>query len=200
MSAYARSAEIIRRLKLEMPVEVTLPDVISSKPFSIRRDNVLALLTIDTANLLVEGQSVAAFYVEMGRAQRAAELAAAKAEIIYRKWKADQSSRFRISRSEKKPTKDECEENYRTNPAYEEMASASEKFKALAGLFDDIKRGFDIKGRVVHDQTTMVLGHERATRADDDFDRLSEMESIEEEVAQMMSKSEPAHSRKPRAL
>lgn len=191
MSAYVRSAEIIRRLKLELPVSVTLIDILTDQPYTVHRDNLLALLTLDTENLLLEGQSHAALYAEMARAQRSAERMSAKCEMEYRRWQAQLSEVLRHDKryETKKPTKEECESNYRTHADYEKMSMAGKHFAALAGLFEDFKRAFDIKGRAVHDQTELMKGHENAERVDDGLDRMKEMETLEAEAEKAIVES-----------
>lgn len=191
MSAYVRSQTIIEKLRLEMPVEVTLPDPVTGQPFTIRRDNVLALLTIDTHNLLVEGQSIPPLYAEAGRAEQAATLAAARAEMSYRRWKAQCAAKIRAERAGGKgPTKDEVEEFYRLQPDYEEMCMASKQFEALAGLFESIRWAFQIKAQVQHDQTLLLKENERNVRLDDAVDRMREIEELEREAAEIIARSQ----------
>lgn len=187
MSAYVRAQTIIEKLRLEMPVEVTLPDPWTGRPFTVRRDNILALLAIDTHNLLVEGQSIPPLYAEAGRLEQAATFAAAKAEMEYRRWKAQKAMAFRAASG--KVTKDQVEESYRLDPAYEEMCLAGKRFEALAGLAESIRWAFQIKGQVQHDQTLMLRESEKSVRLDDEVDRMREMETLERHAAEVFARS-----------
>lgn len=168
---YRRAAEIVRRVRMEMPVKVALTDPVTGQPFEVDRANVLEALTIDTAVPELEAQTVASMYALFGRAQRAAEYAAALAEAHYVAWK---SGVARDARKERKITKDEAEEAYRTHPEYVERQTQSDRYKALAGLFEDVKKGFSIKGEQLRSIIGMQRGHDMARASEDEAEmRLS---------------------------
>jgi hypothetical protein len=172
-----------------MPVNVTLPDPWTGEPFTVRRENYLAILTVDSHNLLFEGQPLAAFMAEAGRASRAATYQAELAEIRYRKWRSQRATECRQQKSEKKPSEKAVEEYYRSHKDYEEMASQSKRFEALSGLFSDLRDAFREKSRIQHDQTYLTGAYESVERADENFDRLQEIETLEEEAEKVMDAS-----------
>lgn len=205
MSAYVRSRDIIERLKLEMPVQVTLPDPWTGAPFEVRRDNYLAILTLDFENLPFEGQSLAAFYAEAGRAARAATYQSELAEIQYRKWKAQRAAECADKMPEKKtasgkpaakqgPTKDEIEQFYRTHEDYEAVASAAARYRALAGLFEDVRKGFELKQRTHETSQRMSGSYERVIDAEGRLDRMDEIENLEREAAEVIANSGAAEA------
>jgi len=197
---YASSAAIIRRVKLEMPISVTYEDPFTGGPMTMHRENVLALLVVDTHNLIVEGQACAALYAEMGRFARAAQLAADKAETRYRKWKAQMRHEC-ASKSEPKktasgklaskqgPTGDEVETYYRTHADYEAMANEPRTLGAQAGIFEDLRWAFKLKGETHSDQVKLLGGHERTMRMDDSNERLGELESLQKEAEEIIAAS-----------
>lgn len=158
MSYYQDAATIVKRLQLEMPIAIKLPDPISGIEFELRRDNIFALLVVDTPNLALDAQSLAAQYGSMARAQRACERASANADISYRKWKAQRSEEFRARNKDRKVTVAEVEEAYRSHPDYETMSSTSVYYDKLAGLFDDLKQAFRIKGEMVKVSANLAGG------------------------------------------
>ena len=197
---YASSAEIIRRLKLEMPISVTYVDPFTGGPMTMHRENVLALLVVDTHNLIIEGQACAALYAEMGRFARAATYATAQAETKYRKWKAQMRHECAANTPEKKtaagkkaakqgPTGDEVETYYRMHKDYEEIANAPHKLAAQAGLFEDLRWAFKLKAETHNDQTKLLGGHERTMRMDDSNERLTELESLQREANDIIAAS-----------
>jgi hypothetical protein len=205
VSAYVRSSEIVERLKLDLPVEVTLPDPWTGEPFTVKRENYLAILCIDSHNLLFEGQPIPPLYAEAGRAARAAQYQAELAEIQYRKWKAQRSAELREKAPEKKtasgkpaakqgPTVQQIENFYRTHEDYEKMASASKRFEALAGLFQDIRNAFSFKSKLQHDQTILTGAYEGVVRKDDQLDRLREIEALEADAELVTSASGSAEA------
>jgi hypothetical protein len=157
---------IVKRLQLEMPIEITLPDPISGANFTLSRENILSLLVIDTPNLALDSQSVAAHYATMARAQRACERAAASGEASYRAWKARTAEEFRKANKDRKITVAEVEEYYRGHEDYEKVSSLPNYYEKLAGLFDDLKRAFEIKSRLISSQVHMLGGELAAHRAE----------------------------------
>lgn len=180
-SVYLKSAEIVRRVKLEMPISVTYLDVFSQSPITCSRDNVLAMLVSDVANIVVERQMNAALYVEFARFQRAAEFAAAQAEAGYRRWKAQRAAECREKwKGDKKPTKEEVESFYRNHDDYMSVASLPDQLRAQAGLFADIKEGFKMKSYAQSDQSASMRGHEGVLRLEEDTERVERLDEYGE--------------------
>ena len=115
---FVPASEIVRRLKLHMPVRLDgLIDPLGNE-FSIDRDNLMALLTTDIDALPFDNQSVSPLYMEMARAQRACEWGAEQLGVRYVRWKAQRAMELRTKREaegDKKPTVAESEEFYRTH-------------------------------------------------------------------------------------
>ncbi len=173
---YQRAAAIVKRVRLEMPINIALTDPVSHEVFEVSRANVLESLTIDTTVPELEAQTIAAMYALFGRAQRACEYAAALAEAHYVAWK---SGIARDARASRKMTKDEAEEAYRTHAEYVERQTQKARYAALAGLFEDIKRGFLIKGEQLSDIHSMQRGHRRAMASEDEVEsRLEAMGEV----------------------
>jgi len=203
---YASSAEIIRRLKLEMPISVVYEDPFPPHgPMSMHRENVLALLVVDTHNLVIDGQACAALYAEMGRFARAAQLAADKAETRYRKWKAQMRHECAAKAAPKKtaggklaakqgPTGDEVETYYRTHKDYEALANEPRTLAAQAGLFEDLRWAFKLKAETHNDHAKLLGGHERTMRMDDANERLTELESLQREANEIIAASGSAEA------
>jgi hypothetical protein len=154
-----------------MPVMLTMRDPFSGNPYTISKENLLALLVLDTARLTFEGQVVAALHAEIARASRACESEAMYAEIAYRKWKATHAMAMRSG--ETKMTEKAIEESYRVKAEYEEMSSAPERWNLLARLFADLRDSVRLKAE-------MIKAHERSlderTRAEpsESLDRLED--------------------------
>lgn len=165
-SVYGSMAEIVKRLKLDMPVKVTIHDPITGAEVRLDRDNLLAMLVIDTPNLVYDSQWLSALYMEMARARRACERASAHAERQFVKWKAEIAAQAR-SKSEKKLTGAEAEEAYRTHAEYEERASVSAYYKTLADLFEDAMQAFTLKSRMIEAQSRILHGDFHAKRVED---------------------------------
>ncbi len=167
MGPYLQVAELVRKLKMYLPVTVTLSDPITGAPFVLERDNVLSDLIVDTVNLGAEVQTLSAHFVEFARAQRACEVSAAKAEAAYRRWKSQAMAQYRkdkIAAGEKAPTVAQQEAHYRGLPDYEEMEHEPARLTALAGLFGDIKQAFRIKSDVMRNQIDNLRGYESVAR------------------------------------
>jgi hypothetical protein len=198
MGVYARAQKIVERLHLEMPVKITLRDVVSGEPFIVEKANVLAALVVEADDLVLEGQPLAAFFAQAARYAHAAGLEADRAELAYARWKAEKGEELRASREDaggKKPTKEEIESHYRTSDDYEERALTPRRWKRIADLFGDVRRAFEIKGRVEHDQAVMAAGTERTLRLDDDADRLRDLERWESIEERAIAETRAAKSR-----
>ena len=193
-TTFTTMAEVISRLKLSMPVKATLRDPISGVEFTVDRENILALLVVDTPNLLYESQSCSALFMDMARAKRACERAAAVAEREFVSWKAATSAAAR-SKSETKITDKAAEEAYRTHPDYLKKADLSAYYKTLADVFDDAMSAFQMKAKMI-DVNSRILAGDLRTRA-------AERDSTEslEDVARgkLRERGEDAPPPKPRA-
>lgn len=163
---YASMAEIVKRLRLDMPVKVKIHDPITGQEVAIDRENLLGMLVIDTPNLVLDSQWLAALYMEMARARRACERASAHAEREFVKWKAEVAAEARKS-AEKKLTNDQAAEAYRTHPEYEKRAAVGAYYKTLADLFEDAMNAFQLKARMVDAQSRMLAGDFHARRTED---------------------------------
>lgn len=162
-------AEIVRRMKLDFPITHTVPDVFTGGPITISRDNILNLLVVDADNPVLEGQVVSALYGEMARFKRATELAAAKAEASFRKWKAARGHELTAKMPEKKtaagkksakqgPTTTEMEAYYRDHKDYDLMHDEPARLNACAGLFEDLMWAFKMKSEMLSDLNKLVGG------------------------------------------
>lgn len=168
-SIIASLADIVRHLRLEMPVVVKIHDPITSKECEINRDNLLGLLVVDAPNLAYDAQWLAALYMEMARARRACERASAVAERAFVKWKAQKAAdaRAAAAASGKKITVAEAEEAYRTHAEYEDRAGAQSYYATLASLFEDAMQAFQIKARMVDVVSRTMGGHGSIVRTED---------------------------------
>lgn len=186
----ANPKKLLKQLKLLMPIAITLEDPISKAPITIGYDNLHALLIVDVDALGLESQVNASLYAEMARFQRAAEYAAARADGKYRAWKAQMQDELRAQYTKegkaKPPTAKALEDYYRNHPDYEDQSSAGERFKAIAGLFEDLKWAFKMKADMISDQSKIIGGYESVTRREEsaaERERLADYHSIAEEVA-----------------
>jgi hypothetical protein len=188
---YRRAAEIVRRVRLEMPVGVVLIDPVSHQHFEVSRANVLEALTIDTAVPELEAQTIAALYALFARAQRAAEYAAALSEAHYVAWKSKVAA---DARKAKKITKDEAEEAYRTHVDYVAKSTESDRYKALAGLFEDIKRAVNIKGEQLRSIVGMQRGETAARASEDAIEQRLDTLGAATEIAAIIAASGSAEA------
>lgn len=182
-SVFVDAQTIVDRVRLHMPVNILLRDPISNAEFQVYRENILKSLVVDTPNIVIDAQQLAANYAEMARAQRACERAAALGERAFVAWKAKTAAEARAAakaEGKAKITGAEAEEAYRTHPDYAEKAGVKEYYETLAGLFEDLKRAFDLKARMIEAQMRYFGGDMRMRRAEDtaDMDRAVE-QSIE---------------------
>jgi hypothetical protein len=166
------SREIIERIRLKMPLVVTLPDPITGAPFTINRDNMLALLVVDLNNLAFESQTVAALYAEVGRIRAAAYRAHQEAQVRYRQWQTQRRAECR-KKADKKPTKEELEDFYRGHSDYQKVYQEQIDMAALVSLADDLKKAFDIKSRQLLSLSSETFGHNQMQNASD---RIGEIE------------------------
>lgn len=161
--------DLKRRLKLSMPVKLTLPDIVMGGEYTINRADLMNLLLINPESLVMESQALPALFAEMGKMQRCAKTAADKAATAYRQWKQDQSKHFKsLSTHEKKPTQAAVEEHYRTLPDYNNMANAESYFLNLSYLFGDLKDAFKIKADLVRSNQSYIQGYERVEKVSGD--------------------------------
>lgn len=168
-TAISTVQEVVKRLRAEMPLTVTLPDVTSLGEFTVKRENILALLVVDVRDLVSDAQSVAMLYAECARAQRASERAAAAAEREFTSWKSQIAGEARRKGGEKKLTVAEAEDAYRTHGEYTSKAGAVAYYEALAGLFEDLKQAFAIKARMIETLLRASGAADRAFRVEGQF-------------------------------
>lgn len=182
-SPYTEASEIAKRLRSEMPISLTLHDPVSGQPYTIERDNILRMLVVDAPNIITEAQMVPLLYGEMARAQRACERAASSAERSFVGWKASVAAEARSKAAKEggKITNDAASEAYRTHPDYAEKANLATYYEKLAGLFEDFKKAFDIKGRMIEAVLRTHAGDFRAQRV---HGNTTEMESEAQRVFQ----------------
>jgi hypothetical protein len=189
------SRELVERLKTSLPLAMTLPDPVTGEPFVVNRDNMLALLVVDADNLVLESQTVAMLFGEMARVHAAAKLAKEQADVEFRRWKATKAAEGRRvldngedSKGKKKPpTKEQVEDYYRLDPEYEDAYRRTNRASVIADMVADLKKGFELKQRALHDLHGVTFGHDRVQAGDD---RLTQMaERIEAEAIPMMEES-----------
>jgi len=171
MSNHVRAAEIVRRLKLSMPVHLTMSDPFTGQPYTLSKENLLALLALDVTRLTFEGQVVPALHGEIARAQRACEGEAIKAEVAYRKWKAQIAAQTRAQ--DGRVTEKMVEESYRQRAEYETMSEAPERWNLLARLFGDLKDSVRLKGEMIKAQERSLDAAAR-TEPSETLDRLED--------------------------
>ena len=164
------SKEIIKQLRLKMPLVLELPDAITGEPTLINRDNILALALINPEDLVLESQTVAALYAEMARLHAAATKMFDDKEAEMRQWKANMRGACRSTKT--KPSQREQEDYYQTDVEYLPRYEAVNRAKAIAACFDDLKEVFRIKARQLDKLHSVDFGH---TRGESSFDRLAEM-------------------------
>jgi len=168
------SREIIERIRLKLPLVVTLPDPITGEPFTINRDNLLALLVIDANNLTFEAQTVPALYGEMARIRAAAYRAHQESEVRFRRWKQAKRNECRAkAKDNKKPTKEDLEDFYRGAEDYQERYQEQINLATIMSLADDLKRAFEIKSRQLESLSRDNFGHGQVQKP---HDRMSEVE------------------------
>jgi hypothetical protein len=179
---YIKPEKILEKLKLSLPLSVTLEDPLTRAPVSVAYENLHALLVIDANNLGFESQVIGNLYAEMARMERAAEYTAHVAKTRYAKWKSEKSDECRAKAKAKKPTVNEIEAYYRALPEYDEKSAAEARLLALARLFGDLKKAFDIKSKHLSDHHRAVAGYERVSRREDEspVDRMGEYASYQQ--------------------
>lgn len=203
------STEILDRLRLRMPLSVSLTDPLSGKPFTIQRDNLLALLVVDFSNIVLELQTVALLYGEMARLSVAAKYDKEQAEMRLRIWKthvvgeaqrlarlepaAEEPEEAAGKKSKGKPKPPKADKGlsehakqdaYRAHPEYEAMYRPVQYADSLVSLAEDLKTAFEIKGRALGHLAQIDFGHTRVAANDD---RLAEMsKSLEAEALPLM--------------
>lgn len=178
------SKDIISRLKVQFPLNITLADPFTGEPFTVQRDNLLVLLAID-AGLDIESQINPMLYAEMARLQAAAKQAASAAEARFRQWKAVKTIEARKvldngkdSKGNKKPaTGDQVIDYYRTHAEYLGEYAKTDNAKAVADLLGDVKTAFELKSRELRNLHGVTFGHNRvANAAENDQQRMGEIE------------------------
>lgn len=166
MTKIAAVQDVVKKLRADMPVRLTIHDPISGAEFTIERENMLAHLVVDVNDVLADAQTVAMFYAECARAQRACERAAATGEREFVAWKAYVSGEARRKSGDKKITVAETEDAYRTHKDYQTKAGVQTYYTALAGLFEDLKMAFSIKSRMIDAVMRGMSAADRAHRVE----------------------------------
>ena len=158
------SREIVARMNIALPMKVTLPDPITGEPFTVDRDNLLALLAVDASNLVLESQTVAALYGEMARLCSAAQRLLDDREVQHRGWKSQKRMECKSKASsagDKAPSNTAQEDFYRTHADYEREYSRVNEAKRFVHLFGDLKEAFALKQRALHNLHGVEFGHVR---------------------------------------
>lgn len=181
---YVRSSDIVKRLKLELPLQLTMTDPNTQQPITVDRENIHAMLVLDTSNLVFEGQMIPALYAELGRYQRAAQYEASVAASEFASWKARKVKEYR--KKNPKLAKDKAESEYRTEDDYQQMATAPERWKAIAGLLEDCRDAVRIKSYMASDQAKLMMGHEQTMRHSDTIDRIEDYAAHAAQVGQII--------------
>ena len=169
MTVYAELAHLRDQMKHQFPLEISLHDPVTGEPFSVTRADLIGMLLVDSSNLMLEGQMVAAQYMEASRLRRASQLSRFGAERVLRQWKAKTAMDYRET-AEKKVTVAETEAHYRLLPEYTQLQQAIEYTTTLEGLFEDLQRAINMKSSIIRSQTQLVIGHERVFKAEDEAD------------------------------
>lgn len=214
---------ILKKLKLAMPIDVTVEDPLTKQPIVVAYDNLHSLLVLDLDHLDLEAQVVANLYAEMSRIEHAFRFEAARSEGRYRTWRAKVQDELRAEHKKegkKAPTKVALEDHYRSHPDYDEMNNAGKRFEALAGFFHDLKWAFKMKSEQMSDQSRSVGGYAATARNEEStseaHERLADYENLSKEAAAIAAASgssaglaellsgktpeEPSKSKAPRAL
>lgn len=185
------SYDLIEKLRLSLPLSVTLPDPITGAPFQFSRDNVLASLVVDVDNLVLESQTAAAFYGQMARLVGAARKLHKEAEAAYRQWKAVRCNEARANLNAgtdakgnlKPPTGEQVESYYRTHAEYLTVNQRQDDAEVLVGLFEDLRRAVDLKQRALHDLHQINFGHDRQSNAEERMLQMAEGDEDAPELA-----------------
>lgn len=181
---FASVATIKNKLKLSFPLNIKLPDPVTGEDWTITRDDIYSLLLSDPSQLLLEGQTVAALYLEAARMQRACSRAASKADVAYRQWRSQTANAFvaaeKAENDGKKPPDKSIEAHYRAHQHYEHFSSVPDFYKNLANLFGDLKEAFKLKAKMIEFSGHQMAGYEQTVRVErheegDDLERLDEM-------------------------
>jgi hypothetical protein len=174
-----------------------LPDPVTGEPFTVNRDNVLALLAVDVDNLVLESQTVAMMFGEMARVHAAAKLAKEQADVDFRRWKAAKAAEARATLdngmtagknpTKKPPTKEQVEGYYRSAADYDAEYRKTNRAAVIVDLIADLKEAFKLKQRALHDLHGITFGHNEVATTDD---RMREMEArLEATAIPMMQQS-----------
>ena len=186
--------DLIEKMGTKLPLSMEFPDPMTGEPFTVNRDNMLALLAIDCDHLVLESQTVAMMFGEMARVHAAAKMAKLQIDAQFRSWQAQKSMEARSKLDggmttakvpvKKPPTADQIKEFYRTHPDYAEQYRAVDRMAVIVDLLADLKQGFRMKQGALHDLHSVTFGHDQVQASDD---RLAEMaEAIKTRAIPMM--------------
>ena len=64
MTTLSTVQDVVKRLRAEMPMKLSLIDPVSGQAFVIDRENLLALLVVDVRDVMSDAQTVAMLYAE----------------------------------------------------------------------------------------------------------------------------------------
>jgi len=178
MPAYLKPAAILKKLKLAMPVTVSLEDPLSRQPLTVRYDNLHSLLVLDVEHMVIERQVIANIYAEMARLSAAAEFESVRAEIRYRQWREQAVADWAKTFPEKKtasgklaahqgPTQAEAEAYYRTLPEYADMYADGARWKIVGELFKNLMWSFKMKSEALGAEEKAVGGFSAVVRNSD---------------------------------
>lgn len=177
-----KPSAILKKLKLAMPIDVTVEDPLTRQPIVVAYENLHSLLVVDIQRLDLESQVLANLYAEMARIEHAFEYEAARAEGKYRAWRSKMQDECREKAKEegkKRPTNAQAEDYYRNHPDYDEMVNRGKRFEALSGFFGDLKWAFKMKSEHVADSRKAVAGYERTARNEDgEQERITDYENL----------------------
>lgn len=183
---YFQLAALVQRLRTSLPVRFTLTDPFTGGQIEIVRENMLVDFIVDTPNLGSESQICPAHYVEFARLHRAAEYSAELAATEYTAWKAERANEYRAAnpgvapkargkaaaaeddgeqKQGKGPTGAQVEAYYRSHADYKKVSEHEKMLRAWAGLFEDAKKGIEMKARIIDGQNRSVRGFEGVERA-----------------------------------
>jgi hypothetical protein len=194
--SYAKRQEVLEMLRSTLPISVSYEDPMQWGPGSkitCKRDDLIAMLAVGD-DVVADSQWIAALYAEMARFERAALLSAEKADMGYRRWKAQKSAEFRAKAKDKK-TQAEVESSYRADKDYEEQSLRPEIFRAQAGVFQGLKEAFAIKAKMLDAAVRNMRSHEQALRTEVSSDRFSDLAQLQREAESAAGASVEAAAR-----
>lgn len=139
------SADVLKRLRLNFPINVQIPDPLKAgQQVELSKENLFSMLVIDGRAVDLELQAIPAQFMLAARAHRAAEKAAAACEAQFRAWKSTKMNEY-AALKQGKSTVSEREDYYRASPDYATWNEQIQHWAFLVGLMDDLKAAFSMK-------------------------------------------------------